>query len=80
MDIKQIVEIIIFVLIGLAFLIAVLLSGHGSPAGLSGMTGQDLELFKQTKDRGIVKVLQIFLFLSIIIIITSLIIYRVLLH
>jgi preprotein translocase subunit SecG len=43
-------------------LIGLLLSGSGSTTGLTALAGQDLELFKKTKDRGFVKILQMTMF------------------
>jgi preprotein translocase subunit SecG len=43
----------------LAILIGLMLSSSGSNAGLTALSGQDLELFRKTKDRGFVKLLQI---------------------
>jgi preprotein translocase subunit SecG len=43
--------------------IGLLLSGSGSTTGLTALAGQDLELFKKTKDRGFVKILQMIMFL-----------------
>lgn len=56
-------EILFYVLAGVALVCALLLSSHGSSNGLNSMSGSELELFKKTKDRGLVKGLQIFLFL-----------------
>lgn len=57
--------IIIAILSAVAILIGLMLSSSGSTAGLTAMNGQDLELFKKTKDRGLIKLLQIILFLII---------------
>jgi preprotein translocase subunit SecG len=43
-------------------MIGLLLSGSGSTTGLTALAGQDLELFKKTKDRGFVKILQMVMF------------------
>ncbi|MDR2557585.1 MAG: preprotein translocase subunit SecG [Mycoplasmataceae bacterium] len=51
-------------------LIGLLLSSSGSSSGLVATSGQDLELFRKTKDRGLIKWLQIILFLIVIIILT----------
>lgn len=56
-------EILFYVLAGIALVVALLLSGHGSSNGLNTINSQELELFKRTKDRGLVKWLQIFLFI-----------------
>ena len=67
---------IVFIVIGAISIIAgLLLSSSGSTSGLSAMAGQDLELFKKTKDRGFVKVMQmllfVILFVGIVILIVS---------
>ena len=67
---------IVFLAIGAISIIAgLLLSSSGSTSGLSAMAGQDLELFKKTKDRGFVKGMQmllfVILFIGIIILIVS---------
>ena len=67
---------IVFIVIGAISIIAgLLLSSSGSTSGLSAMAGQDLELFKKTKDRGFVKAMQmllfVILFIGIIILIVS---------
>lgn len=69
-------SIIIFVLMAVAFLIAMSLSGNGSPSGLGVISGQDLEIFKRTKDRGAVKILQIILFMVILLVIIALVVYQ----
>ena len=43
----------IFIILGL------MLSSSGSTGGFTVNNGQDLELFKKTKDRGFIKLLQI---------------------
>jgi preprotein translocase subunit SecG len=43
--------------------IGLLLSGSGSTTGLTALSGQDLELFRKTKDRGFIKILQMIMFL-----------------
>lgn len=57
------IAITMFVLGAIILVIGLLLSGSGTTSGLTTVVGQDLELFKKTKDRGIVKVLQIIMFL-----------------
>ena len=57
------IAITMFVLGTIILVIVLLLSGSGTTSGLTTVVGQDLELFKKTKDRGIVKVLQIIMFL-----------------
>jgi preprotein translocase subunit SecG len=39
-----------------------MLSGSGSTTGLTALSGQDLELFRKTKDRGFIKILQLIMF------------------
>ncbi len=46
----------------IALLIGLLLSSSGSTTNLLSTGGQDLELFKKTKDRGFIKFLQIAMF------------------
>jgi preprotein translocase subunit SecG len=55
-----------------------LLSSSGSTAGLTALRGQDLELFKKTKDRGLIKMLQILMLVILLTIITLLILNSVL--
>ena len=69
---------IVFIVIGaIAILAGLLLSSSGSTSGLSAMAGQDLELFKKTKDRGFVKGMQMLMFLLIFIGIIVLIVAKV---
>ena len=63
MDIIGIVMIVISVI---CLVIGLLLSGSGSTSGLSAIAGQDLELFKKTKDRGTIKILQMIMFILMI--------------
>ncbi|GHU49775.1 hypothetical protein FACS189459_2250 [Bacilli bacterium] len=57
------IGVIIILVIGiLCLIVGLLLSPSGSTTGLTAMAGQDLELFKKTKDRGMVKFLQSFMF------------------
>ena len=46
----------------IALVIGLLLSSSGSKTNLLSTGGQDLELFKKTKDRGFIKILQIAMF------------------
>lgn len=70
---------IVFIVIGnIAVIVGLLLSGSGSASGLSAMAGQDLELFKKTKDRGFIKILQMLMFGIIITMFIVLIVYRIL--
>lgn len=63
------IAIVMFVFGGIALIVGLLLSGSGTGAGLNAQAGQDLELFKKTKDRGFVKVLQIIMFLLMLVLI-----------
>lgn len=65
----QWLEILFYVLAGVALICALLLSGHGSSSGLNSINSSELELFKKTKDRGFVKGLQVFLFLLTIVLV-----------
>jgi preprotein translocase subunit SecG len=51
----------------LCLIIGLMLSGSGSTTGLTAIVGQDLELFKKTKDRGLVKLLQMLMFVLMIV-------------
>ncbi len=72
------VAVIILVVALVCIVIGLLLSSSGASAGLSNTSGQDLEIFKKTKDRGIVKILQIIFFILIIIITVLIIVFSVL--
>lgn len=61
----------------LALIIGLLLSKTSPSGGLSSLNGQDLEIFKKTKDRGWIKGLQVFMFLLTIVMILIIIFYRV---
>lgn len=54
--------VVMFILGIIALLIGLLLSSSGSTTNLLSTGGQDLELFKKTKDRGFIKILQIAMF------------------
>lgn len=54
--------VVMFILGIIALLIGLLLSSSGSTTNLLSTGGQDLELFKKTKDRGFIKILQIVMF------------------
>ncbi|MDR0856845.1 MAG: preprotein translocase subunit SecG [Mycoplasmataceae bacterium] len=64
MDNPIIIALIIIAIV--AIVIGLMLSGSGSTTGLTAISGQDLELFKKTKDRGLVKVLQMVMFFLLI--------------
>jgi preprotein translocase subunit SecG len=56
----------IIVLSVFAIVLGLMLSSSGSTTGLTAMNGQDLELFKKTKDRGLVKILQVLMYLVLL--------------
>ncbi|AAP56809.2 preprotein translocase subunit SecG [Mycoplasmoides gallisepticum] len=56
-------EITFFVLAIIALIVGLGLSNSGTTGGLASLSGQDLEIFKKTKDRGIIKILQIVMFI-----------------
>ncbi|WP_031488836.1 preprotein translocase subunit SecG [Ureaplasma canigenitalium] len=60
----------------LALIIGLLLSRSSPTGGLSSLNGQDLELFKKTKDRGWTKGFQIAMFFIAIVLLLIVIIYR----
>lgn len=69
---------IVLILIGILALIIGLSLSRTSPSnGISSLNGQDLEIFKKTKDRGWIKGLQVFMFLLTIIAILIVILHRV---
>jgi len=68
-----------YTLIGLgalAIIIGLLLSSSGSTGGLTSMNGQDLELFKKTKDRGTIKILQTLLYLDFLAMFILILVYH----
>ncbi len=58
-------DIVLIVIGAVCTIIGLLLSSSGSTSGLSAMAGQDLELFKKTKDRGFIKILQMVMFVLV---------------
>ncbi len=58
--------IIVLIIAIIIVILGLLLSGTGSSAGLSNVSAQDLEIFKKTKDRGIIKILQFIMFIALI--------------
>ena len=70
-------SIILIVIGSLATISGLLLSPCGSTSGLSAMAGQDLELFKKTKDRGFIKVMQMVMFSLVLVLMVVCIVYRV---
>ncbi|AEW45959.1 preprotein translocase subunit SecG [Mycoplasma haemocanis str. Illinois] len=67
-------QVAVYILSILTLLIGLLLSNTGSTGGLVALSGHDLELFKKTKDYGLVKILRI----SMLIMIFLLIIFSIL--
>jgi preprotein translocase subunit SecG len=65
---------IILVFAVIIIVVGLLLSSSGSTTGLTVSSGQDLELFKKTKDRGLVKLLQIIMYVSLFIVLTLVIV------
>ena len=53
----------------LCTIIGLLLSKSGSSSGLATLAGQDLEIFKKTKDRGWTKWLQITMFIMTVVLV-----------
>lgn len=64
------IEIFLFILAIIILIVGLLLSYAGTPGGgLAALAGEDLELFRKTKDRGVIKILQIIMFILVIILI-----------
>lgn len=71
----SVASIIFLVLSIIALITGLILSGSGTTAGLTNNNiGQDLELFKKTKDRGFIKIMQMFMFFLLVIFLTLLIV------
>ncbi|ABC59632.1 preprotein translocase subunit SecG [Mycoplasmoides genitalium] len=60
------IQIVMFIMAVICLIIGLLLSNHGSTGGLASLSGQDLEIFRKTKDRGFVKILQIIMFILVV--------------
>lgn len=71
------VAVIILIIALICTVLGLLLSSSGASVGLSNISGQDLEIFKKTKDRGIVKILQVIFFIAIIIISILIIVFSI---
>lgn len=70
------IVVICAVMAVLCCLIGLLLSKSGSSGGLASLAGQDLEIFKKTKDRGWVKWLQVSLFfMTVVLIIIAVVVH-----
>lgn len=70
-------EIVIYIISVIVLIIGLLLSNSGSAGGLASLSNQDLEIFKKTKDRGLIKVLQIAMFSLVFILILIAVLYRI---
>lgn len=57
------VVIICSVVSALCIVLGLLLSKSGSSSGIATISGQDMEIFKKTKDRGWMKIFQIVMIL-----------------
>lgn len=62
-------DIVFYVLAIISLIIALLLSGSGNTGGISPTSGNEIELFKKTKDRGAIKILQLILFILVFVLI-----------
>lgn len=69
--------VILIVIGAIATIVGLLISPSGATSGLSAMAGQDLELFKKTKDRGFIKVMQMLLFFLVFVVLIILIVYKI---
>lgn len=70
-------DIVLIVIGAVCTIVGLLLSSSGSTSGLSAMAGQDLELFKKTKDRGFIKILQMVMFVLVFVSFVILIIFHI---
>ncbi|MDQ0514339.1 preprotein translocase subunit SecG [Mycoplasmoides fastidiosum] len=70
-------EIVIYVIAVIILIIGLLLSNSGSTGGLAALSGQDLEIFKKTKDRGSIKILQIVMFSLVFLLLIIAVVYRI---
>ena len=61
------VTIVCSILAILCVIVGLILSRAGTSGGLTSIMGQDLEIFKKSKDRGIMKFFQISMFVMAII-------------
>ncbi|MGL4948515.1 MAG: preprotein translocase subunit SecG [Mycoplasma sp.] len=58
-------------------MLGLLLSSSGASAGLSNISAQDLEIFRKTKDRGMVKLLQVIFVIMLIVISILIVVFSV---
>ncbi|MDE6473077.1 MAG: preprotein translocase subunit SecG [Ureaplasma sp.] len=61
------VTIICSILAVLCVIVGLILSRAGTSGGLTSIMGQDLEIFKKSKDRGIMKFFQILMFVMAVV-------------
>ncbi len=61
--------IVILIVAIMCLVVGLSLSNAGPSGGLASLAGQDLELFKKTKDRGLTKGLQVVMFMITILLI-----------
>ncbi|MGL4950349.1 MAG: preprotein translocase subunit SecG [Mycoplasma sp.] len=71
------ITVIILLVAFVCVLLGLLLSSSGASAGLSNISAQDLEIFKKTKDRGLVKLLQVCFVIALIVLATLIIVFSI---
>lgn len=71
------VTVIILVVSLVCIILGLLLSSSGASAGLTNISGQDLEIFKKNKDRGFIKIIQVILFIAIIVISVLIVVFSI---
>ncbi|MDE5599504.1 MAG: preprotein translocase subunit SecG [Ureaplasma sp.] len=72
------VTIVCSILAVLCVIVGLILSRAGTSGGLTSIMGQDLEIFKKSKDRGIMKFFQILMFVMSIILLFIVLIVHIL--
>ncbi len=70
--------VIILVIALVCIIIGLLLSSSGSTGGLNNISAQELEIFKRTKDRGLIKILQFTLFILAVVLAILIVVFSVL--
>lgn len=71
------ITVIILVVALVCIILGLLLSSSGASAGLTNISGQDLEIFKKNKDRGFIKIIQVILFISLIVLSVLIIVFSI---
>lgn len=71
------VTVIILVVSLVCIVLGLLLSSSGASAGLTNISGQDLEIFKKNKDRGFIKIIQVILFIALIVLSVLIIVFSI---